>query len=114
MLQVEDGSKDPVWVNYCYWFKVNKEKLLGQGSFRKCYEAVGHKTEEGSLDKMVAKCLKHREAKKGCNKLPKYNDMGSLYAGFNHLLLLFKQSSLAIPEVAQMAHWRQRLEALRV
>lgn len=114
VLQVQDGSPDPVWVNYLYWFKVNKENLLGQGSFRKCYEAVGQKMKERPLDQMVAKCLKHREAKKGCNKLPKYDDMGQLYAGFNHLLLLFKKTSLAIPEVTQMAHWRRRLEALRV
>ena len=75
---------------------------------------MGRKVEDGPLQKMVGKCLKHREAKKGCNKLPKYDEMDSLYAGFNHVLLLFKKSCLSIPEAVQMAHWRRRLEALSV
>ena len=114
LLQVLGGAKDPAWLNYQYWFQVSKGKILGQGSFRKCYEAVGRKVEDGPLDKMVAKCLKHREAKKGCNKIPKYDEMSSLYTGFNHILHRFKNTCFLIPKVLLMSYWRQRLETLRV
>ena len=65
VLQVLDGAKNPTWLNYWYWFQVSKAKLLGQGSFRKCNEAVGHKVGDHPLENMVAKCLKYWEGKKG-------------------------------------------------
>ena len=109
-----DRAKDPAWLNYRYWFQVSKGKLLGQGSFRRCYEAVGHNFEDGPLENMVEKCLKYREAKKGCNKLPKYDEMGSLYTGFNQILNRLKTTCLGIQEVFLMSHWPRRLENLRV
>lgn len=114
VLQVPEGAKDPAWLNYRYWFKVSKGKLLGQGSFRKCYEAVGCKVEDGPLDMMVTKCLKHREAIKGCNKLARYDEMGTLCTGFNQFLHRSKNKCLEIPEVLLMSHWRRRSETLRV
>ena len=109
-----DRSMDPVWLSYWYYLEVNKGKLLGQGSFKNCCQSVGLRFEDGPLEIMVAKCLKYREAKKGFNKLPKYDEMGSLYTGFNQILNHFKTTCLGIQEVLLMSHWRRRLENLRV
>lgn len=96
-------------MTYEYSFKVNKDKLLGSGGFRNCYEALGRKTKDSPVEEMVAKSLRRRGG-----TLKDYLGMGSLYQGVDVMIRKFQEQALGVTSVSLISHWRSRIQVLKV
>lgn len=103
-----NSQGNPEWIAAQYFFKVDEEVKLGQGSFRTCYKAYG-KDPSGKIVDMVAK--KHNVKPRDVDV---HRESGGVYAAVASVIEKFKQEALEIEEVKLWSAVYKAIKDIRV